>query len=70
MGHGKTVGKCGHVIAQCRCMEGHRNVTQVDALCLDCGRLSHGSYLAVANVRATKADEDFLKAGRARRTSP
>lgn len=36
MSHGKTVGSCGHVIAQCRCIEGHANVTTVSQACGAC----------------------------------
>ncbi|AXH49345.1 hypothetical protein HWB76_gp055 [Streptomyces phage Blueeyedbeauty] len=30
MSHGKVVCKCGKVIQQCRCMEGHKNITYTD----------------------------------------
>lgn len=29
MSHGVTLCKCGTVVAQCRCMEGHKNVSYV-----------------------------------------
>lgn len=34
--HGKTVCSCGAVIMQCRCMEGHHNVTTLQNACAKC----------------------------------
>lgn len=35
-GHGIVKGACGHVIAQCRCIEGHKQVTTVEHDCDAC----------------------------------
>lgn len=37
MSHGKTVCSCGALISQCRCIEGHREVTVIEMGCRACG---------------------------------
>lgn len=34
--HGRTVCSCGALIAQCRCLEGHKNVTVLRDGCARC----------------------------------
>ncbi len=53
MTHGKTVGSCGHVITQCRCMDGHDNVVTISALCAGCQRKANEALL-VAHCHAWK----------------
>jgi len=63
MTHGRTLCSCGRVIKQCRCIEGHRNVTTIPhPACLKQGQDWKPEVTDAEKVTALEAEVIHLEA--------
>lgn len=60
--HGKIVGSCGHLVMQCRCIEGHANVTRLSTPCHDCAAAPAATPDPIEKVKLTLAVGDNVGA--------